>query len=160
VVTVRAVVITVSDRVSRGDAEDRSGPAAVEALESVGFACELFVVSDGVSEVEAGLRRALASDADLIVTTGGTGLAPRDTTPEATHNVIERQAPGISEAMRSATFGANPHGMLSRGVSGISGGTLIINLPGSVTGVTESLEVIAAALPHAVALVRDRPSEH
>lgn len=156
----RAAVITVSDRVSRGEAEDRSGPAAAEVLESVGFSCERFVISDGVPEVEAGLRHALSTDVDLIVTTGGTGMAPRDTTPEATRNVIEREAPGISEAMRSATFGTNPHGMLSRGVSGIVGGTLIINLPGSVSGVTESLAVIASALSHAVALVRDRPSGH
>jgi molybdenum cofactor synthesis domain-containing protein len=160
VVAVKAVVITISDRVSRGEAEDRSGPAAVAALEAIGFSSDLFVVSDGVAEVEAGLRRALATDPDLVVTTGGTGMAPRDTTPEATRNIIEREAPGLSEAMRSATFGARPHGMLSRGVSGIVGATLIINLPGSVSGVTESLEVVAGALPHAVAVLRDRPSDH
>jgi len=157
---VKAVVITVSDRVSQGEAEDRSGPAAIAALEGIGFSCERFVVSDGVAEVEAGLQRALATDVDLIVTTGGTGMAPRDTTPEATRNIIEREAPGLSEAMRSATFGTKPHGMLSRGVSGIAADTLIINLPGSVAGVTESLEVVAGALSHAVALLRDRPSDH
>ena len=94
-----------------------------------------------------------------MVTTGGTGFGPRDLTPEATRRVIERPAPGLAEAMRAATFGVNPHGMLSRGVTGIAGRVLIVNLPGSVKGVEESLEVIAAALPHAVGLLADE-TEH
>jgi molybdenum cofactor synthesis domain-containing protein len=156
---VRATVITVSDRVSRGEADDRSGPTAVAALETLGFTVELVVVPDGVDEVETALRAAVAG-ANLVVTTGGTGFAPRDLTPEATRRVIEREAPGMAEAMRSATFGSNPHGMLSRGVSGIVGETLIINLPGSVAGVTESLDVVGQALAHAVELLLDRPTEH
>jgi len=138
----KARVITVSDRVSRGEAEDRSGPAAAASLAAFGFSADMVVVADGVKSVETALRDAVASDASLVVTTGGTGMAPRDQTPEATSRVIEREAPGLSEAMRSSTFGRFPHGMLSRGVSGVAAGTLIINLPGSVTGVEESLEVI------------------
>ncbi len=156
----RARVITVSDRVSRGEAEDRSGPAAAAALSDLGFAVESVVVPDGGESVEAALREAAAAGANLVVTTGGTGMAPRDLTPEATRLVVDREAPGLSEAMRSRTFGSNPHGMLSRGVSGIVAGTLIINLPGSVAGVTESLQVVAPALVHAVELLADRPSDH
>ncbi len=156
---VRATVITVSDRVSRGEAEDGSGPAAAAALGALGFAVDVVVVPDGVDEVENALRVA-AAGVNLVVTTGGTGVAPRDLTPEATRRVIEREAPGLAEAMRSATFGSNPHGMLSRGVSGIVGETLIINLPGSVSGVTESLAIVGPALAHAVELLLDRPTAH
>jgi len=97
---------------------------------------------------------------ELVVTTGGTGVAPRDLTPEATAAVIEREVPGLAEAMRAATFGVNPHGMLSRGIAGIAGNTLIVNLPGSPRGVEESIAVIAPALEHAIALITDRPTEH
>jgi len=156
----KARVITVSDRVSRGEAEDLSGPAATEALSAFGFSVDLVVVADGVDSVEGALQEAVADEFSLVVTTGGTGMAPRDLTPEATRRVIEREAPGLAEAMRVATFGSNPHGMLSRGVSGIIGGTLIINLPGSVPGVIESLEVVGPALVHAVELLSDVPSQH
>lgn len=155
-----AIVLTVSDRVSRGEAEDRSGPAAVAALTEIGFDCAPTLTADGVTQVEEALRAAMLSDPALIVTTGGTGMAPRDLTPEATARVIERPAPGLAEAMRADTFGKNPHGMLSRGVCGISGQTLIVNLPGSVSGVTESLAVLADALPHAVRLLRSAPTDH
>jgi molybdenum cofactor biosynthesis protein B len=157
---VKAVVITVSDRVSAGEADDRSGPAAAEALERLGFETEVRVAADGVESVETALRSALDGTVALIVTTGGTGMSPRDLTPEATRRVIEREAPGLAEAMRSATFGVNPHGMLSRGVSGISGPTLIVNLPGSVAGVEESLAVIGPGLRHAVALLRGETTQH
>lgn len=156
----RALVVTVSDRVSRGEAEDRSGPAAVAALEALGFVCDLSVVADGVESVARALRAGIRDDYDLIITTGGTGFTPRDLTPEATASVVERSVPGLPEAMRAATFGANPHGMLSRGRAGITDRTLIVNLPGSVGGVTEGLAVIGGALPHAVALVRSAPTEH
>ncbi len=156
----RALVVTVSDRVSRGDAEDRSGPAAVARLETLGFAVTLRVVADGVDSVRGALRDAIGTGFDLVVTCGGTGMGPRDLTPEATLSVIERVAPGIPEAMRAATFGVNPHGMLSRGVAGIAESTLIINLPGSVGGVTESLEVIEPAVGHTIALLRGEHAGH
>lgn len=156
----RAVVITVSDRVSRGEAEDRSGPAAVDVLVGIGFECDTALTSDGVDEVESAIRAALVRNPALIVTTGGTGMSPRDLTPEGTGRVLERIAPGLSEAMRAVTFGSNPHGMLSRGVSGIAGRTLIVNLPGSVSGVVESLEVVGSGLLHAVSLLRSVDTEH
>ena len=155
----RAGVLTVSDRVSRGEAEDRSGPRAAELLAVLGFTTEVRVVPDGIESVESALRVLMKEGMALIVTTGGTGFGPRDLTPEATRRVIERPAPGLAEAMRATTFGVNPHGMLSRGMAGIAGRSLIVNLPGSVKGVEESLEVIAAALPHAVGLLADA-AEH
>lgn len=153
-------MVTVSDRVSRGEAQDGSGPAAAARLSESGFDVTTTVVPDGVESVRGVLERGVREGFDLIVTTGGTGMAPRDLTPEATREVIERDAPGLAEAMRAATFGVNPHGMLSRAVSGISGSTLILNLPGSVNGVRESLEVVLPALPHAVSLIADEPSDH
>ncbi len=156
----RAGVLTVSDRVSRGEAEDRSGPEAAALLADLGFDVIVALVPDGVEEVAAALRSWVDDGVDLVVTTGGTGFAPRDLTPEATASVIERPAPGMAEAIRAATFGVKPHGMLSRGMSGIAGRTLIVNLPGSVTAVTESIETIGPALRHAIALLTDRPSDH
>jgi molybdenum cofactor synthesis domain-containing protein len=156
----KALVVTVSDRVSAGTAEDRSGPAAGELLSAAGFEVASTVVPDGVDSVAESLRAGVGEGYDLIVTTGGTGMSPRDQTPEATRSVIDREAPGLAEAMRAVTFGVNPHGMLSRGVCGILGSTLVVNLPGSVRGVEESLEVVLPALPHAVGLLSDRPTEH
>lgn len=156
----KAAVLTVSDRVSRGEAEDRSGPAAAEVLADAGFAVvEIRVVPDGVGPVARALRE-LVDEVDLVVTSGGTGFTDRDLTPEATLEVIDRLAPGLPEAMRAATFGVNPHGMLSRGVAGIAGSTLIVNLPGSERGVRESLAVIQPALRHGVELLIDANSDH
>jgi molybdenum cofactor synthesis domain-containing protein len=155
----KAGVLTVSDRVSRGEAEDRSGPRAAEMLADWGFETEVRVVPDGVESVAAGLEGFIDDGASLIVTSGGTGFGVRDLTPEATETVIELRAPGLAEAMRAATFGVNPHGMLSRGVAGIAGSTVIVNLPGSVGGVEESLEVVGPALRHAVALAGDRATD-
>ncbi len=155
----KAGVLTVSDRVSRGEAADRSGPRAAELLAGRGFEAEVRVVPDGVESIEAALRAFLSEGVSLIVTTGGTGFGVRDLTPEATELVIERRAPGLAEAMRAATFGVNPHGMLSRGVAGIAGAAVIVNLPGSVKGVEESLGVIGPALGHAVALAADRNTD-
>jgi molybdenum cofactor synthesis domain-containing protein len=156
----RALVVTVSDRVSAGAAEDRSGPTAIGLLESAGFDASAVVIPDGVASVAGALRDGVAAGYDLILTTGGTGVAPRDLTPEATASVIDREVPGLAEAMRAATFGVNPHGMLSRGVCGIAGSSLVINLPGSVRGVEESLAVVLPAVPHAIGLLSDRPTEH
>ncbi len=156
----KAAIITVSDRVSRGEADDRSGPVAARLVESYGFeVVATAVVPDGVDSVADALL-AHAGRADLVLTTGGTGFAPRDLTPEATRSVIDRPAPGLAEAMRAATFGVNPHGMLSRGVAGIRGTTLIVNLPGSVKGVEESLGVIGPALAHGVGLLLSADTDH
>ncbi len=153
-------VVTVSDRVSSGTAEDRSGPTAVALLESAGLrVIECRVIPDGVESV-AGTLSELAGTVDLIVTTGGTGLTSRDLTPEGTRAVLEREAPGLAEAMRAATFGKNPHGMLSRGVAGTIERTLVVNLPGSVSGVEESLEVILPALSHGLELLVSGSSDH
>ncbi len=155
-----AAVVTVSDRVSAGTAEDRSGPAAIALLESIDLAVlEYRVIPDGIESVATTLSE-IAGTVDLILTTGGTGLTPRDLTPEGTKAVLEREAPGLAEAMRSATFGENPHGMLSRGVAGTIGATLIVNLPGSVKGVQESLAVILPALAHAIELLVRGTSDH
>ncbi len=156
----RAAVITVSDRVSRGEAEDLSGPLLAELLEELGFdVAPVVVTPDGELAVQGALV-ALVDEVDLIATTGGTGFAPRDLTPEATRLVIDRPAPGLAEAMRAATFGVNPHGMLSRGVAGIAGQTLILNLPGSPKGVRESLSVVGPALRHGVELLIAPESDH
>lgn len=146
----RAGVVTVSDSVAAGSAEDRSGPAAVRRLENAGFTVvEATVVPDGVQPVAAELQR-LAKTVDLIVTTGGTGLGPRDLTPEATTTVIDRPVPGIPEALRAATFGRVPFGMLSRGIAGVAGRCLIVNLPGSTKAVEEGFDVLEDVLDHAV----------
>ncbi len=155
-----ALVLTVSDRVSRGEAEDRSGPAAAAMLADLGFETRIEVIPDGVGSVQRAIRAAVGSGTGLVITTGGTGFGPRDLTPEGTVSVIDRPAPGLAEAMRSATFGVNPHGMLSRGVTGIAGRTLIVNLPGSVKGVEESLGVIGPALRHAIELLSGAEGSH
>ncbi len=150
---IRAIVVTVSD--SRSENDDNSGAALVELLSGIGAQIvEKIIVSDNFED----LRQTFYSltereDTNLIVTTGGTGFAPRDNTPEATRSVIEREAPGLAEAMRSETLKKTPTAMLSRGVCGIRGNTLIINLPGSPNGVRECFEVIKAVLPHALNLI-------
>ncbi len=145
-----AAVVTVSDSVSSGTVTDTSGAVATTALEDLGFIlAEAVVVADGVESV-AGVLMRLADQVSLIVTTGGTGTGPRDLTPEGTRSVIDREIPGIAEAMRAATFGKIPFGMLSRGVAGLRGSCLIVNMPGSPKAVAEGFDVIGPVLIHAV----------
>lgn len=154
-----AGVLTISDGVSRGEREDTSGPGLTTRLQEKGWTVARHgVVSDEQAEIETKLGEWVASgDVDLILTTGGTGVAPRDHAPEATLAVIERQVPGLQEAMRAAGLKSTPHSMLSRGLAGIRGRTLIVNLPGSPRGALENLNVILPVLPHAVGLLRDEP---
>lgn len=152
-----AKVLTVSDRVSEGTAEDASGPAVAEALGNAGFVVVgRAVVPDGVASVAGALGDLAVGFFGLVVTTGGTGFAPRDQTPEGTLAVLERQAPGLAEAARAV----NPLGRLSRGVAGTLGTCLIVNLPGSTTGALQSLEAIADVLPHALALLAGGSGGH
>ncbi len=155
----RVGILTVSDRSARGEREDRSGPALEAMLIAQGWqVVRRAVVSDDQERVEATLMAwADSAEMDLILTTGGTGFAARDRTPEATLAVVDRLAPGLAEAMRSASLRVTPHAMLSRAVAGIRGRTLIVNLPGSPRAATENLEVILPALPHAVALLKEAP---
>ena len=144
-------VLTVSDRCSVGDTEDRSGRLLSELLAPFGEVKEYKIVPDEMKDItEALIFMSDTVKSDVIFTTGGTGFAPRDITPEATKTVIERETPGISEAIRYESLKITPKAMLSRAVSGIRGKTLIINLPGSPKAVKESLEIVLPVLPHAV----------
>ena len=125
-----AAVLTVSDRVSRGEADDKSGDLLEELLRADGHDVERRVVPDEADEIAAAIEE-LAASAEVVLTTGGTGLAPRDVTPEATRTVLQREAPGIAEALRADSIAKTPHGLLSRGVAGVVGRTLVVNLPGS-----------------------------
>jgi molybdopterin adenylyltransferase len=156
---IRAVVITVSDACSRGEREDASGAALAQLLQEIGAEIvDKRIVTDDLEPLtELLLTAADRSDVNLVITTGGTGLAPRDNTPEATLAVIEREAPGLAEAMRMETLRQTPMAMISRGVCGIRSGALIINLPGSPKGVRESFAVIAPVLNHAVTLLSGQP---
>lgn len=155
----RVAVLTISDRSSTGEREDRSGPVLVEMIEKKGWEVALTsIVSDDQGLIEDILLEWSDSHSvAVILTTGGTGFAPRDRAPEATLAVVDRLTPGLAEAMRSASMGKTPHAMLSRAVTGIRGNTLIVNLPGSPKAAKENLEVILPALPHAVQLLLDDP---
>jgi molybdopterin adenylyltransferase len=156
---IRAVVITVSDACSRGEREDASGEALVELLkESGAHIIDKHIASDDLeSLIELVRESADRDDVNLVITTGGTGVAPRDNTPEATLAVIERDVPGLAEAMRLQTLQNTPMAMISRGVCGIRSGALIINLPGSPKAVSESFAVIKPVLSHAISLLAGRP---
>ncbi len=158
-VEIRAVVITVSDRCSRGEQRDESGPVLVELLEGIGakiVATE--VLPDDLDPLAEKLRAfADRPDVNLVLTTGGTGVAPRDNTPEATRAAIQKEAPGLAEAMRIETLKQTPMSMISRGVCGIRSEALIVNLPGSPAGVKACFAIIKPVLPHAIALLAGRP---
>jgi len=152
---IRVGVITASDRGYRGEREDISGKVIEEMVREInGFVEEYKVLPDDLEVIKKELIRMSDKGIDLILTTGGTGLSPRDNTPEATLSVVEKLVPGIPEAMRMASLVKTPHAMLSRAVAGIRGKTLIVNLPGSPKGVRENLSVILPALPHAVEVLR------
>jgi len=155
-------VLTVSTGGAEGWRTDTSGPMAQELLQTAGFrVVASAMVRDDIGAItEVLLRWADEDDIPLIVTSGGTGLSPFDVTPEATKGILQREAPGIAEAMRMKTLAITPMAMISRGVAGTRGRTLIINLPGNPKGVRECLEVIAPVLPHAVALLRQDPTSH
>jgi molybdenum cofactor synthesis domain-containing protein len=152
-----AKVVTVSDGVIAGTREDLSGAALEQALTNGGFTVvERSVIADGVASVAGELARLSASFAGLVVTTGGTGFGPRDQTPEGTREIIEREAPGLAEAMRLV----NPLGRLSRGIAGIRGRSIILNTPGSPKGAVECIEAVLDVLPHALDLLADTATTH
>ena len=159
---IRTAVLTISDKASRGERTDTSGPAIAELLASIdATVARSEVVADEASRIAETLRAWADSDElDLIVTTGGTGLGPRDVTPEATAGIIERPVPGLGETMRAAGLKHTPMAALSRGVAGVRGRCLIINLPGSERGVRENLSAIIDILPHAIELLRGRVGDH
>ena len=157
----QAAILTISDRGFRGKRQDGSGPAVREILDEAGFSLAHQELLPDNQDLIAQRLRYLADELclDLVVSTGGTGVSPQDVTPEATLSVIDRQVPGMAEAMRTASLLKTPHAMLSRAVAGIRGQTLIINLPGSVKGAQENLKAILPALHHALEKIQGDPSE-
>jgi len=157
---VKAAVLTVSDGVHHGTREDRSGDALAELLVGEGFAVERCVVPDE-SDVIAAAIAELAGRSSVVLTTGGTGFAPRDVTPEATRTVLDREAPGVAEAIRADARTRTPHALLSRGLAGLRGATLVVNLPGSPGGCRDGFAVLQPALVHGIELAAgDQGSQH
>ena len=159
---IRFGVLTVSDKGAAGEREDKSGDTIVDWICQAGFdLAGREIVADESDLIAKVLTRWADDDiVDVIVTTGGTGFTPRDVTPEATRAVLEREAPGVSEAIRAATRESFPRSMLSRGVAGIRGSTLIVNLPGSVGGVRDGIVTLSPVIEHAVQLLRNEPTDH
>lgn len=157
---VRAAIITVSTRGAVGQRADESGPAMREALVAAGHeVVHADLVPDEVAGIATAILSAIRAGANVVLTSGGTGLSPNDVTPEATRRVIDREVPGIAEALRTRSLEKTPHGMLSRGVAGAVGATLVVNLPGSPRAVRESLEVLLPVLPHAIELLAGASGE-
>ena len=151
----RAQVVTVSDRSHGGLRHDSSGPLLASLLTQLGFTvADVVVVPDEVDEVEQALRAAVGAGFDLVVTTGGTGFAPRDVTPEATRRVLEREAPGLAEALRQYNRDKVPTTILSRAVAGVASRSIIVNLPGSTGGVRDGVDVLAPVIGHAIVQLR------
>jgi len=157
---IRAGLITVSTRGAAGERADDSGPAMREALAAAGHeVTSSALVPDDVAKVANAILDAVRAGANVVLTSGGTGLSPNDVTPEATRRVIDREVPGIAEALRARSLAKTPHGMLSRGVAGAVGAALVVNLPGSPRAVKESLEVLLPVLPHAIELLAGESGE-
>lgn len=152
----KVAVITISDSVARGERQDASGPAVATRCKELGWdVAEIYVIADNSAEIQALLSKlADESAADAVLTTGGTGLGPRDCTPEATQSIADKLIPGFAEEMRRSGIAFTPRAILSRGIAAIRGSTLILNLPGSPKGAVQSLDAVAALLPHSIQIIR------